>query len=243
MVLQVHYGDSVNALQRLWTRIRNCGKLNMVLQKQRGRLHERVMKIIEEKATMQELILNSWKKGETAREYLLSSPVFTKEKQSEYEKIWRKTVTEYEMERVDFTINDCGVVKETVGDEPNRFDIFYLEHKPSGWHYCRSMVQFSNGLVNLATHYTNIDRSAGGSACGLPWWPQNTRHIEDYEAIMKEEYAKAVAQIEKAFTGKPRVTQKLIASLDEQVREHTLCNAYHVSSMSEAWRIIEQMDI
>ena len=145
MALQVHYGDSVNALQRLWARIGTCGKLNMKVLYVRGK-------------TILETTLN--KEGKTQ---------YTGLTVEEYNSRWNVEAEVFDLDIASKMVEDACDKKYLRGWEEiteERYDEMLGVLPPEAW-------TVFNGLViwricewthyNITDHYAQYDGKFYGS--------------------------------------------------------------------------------
>lgn len=170
-----------------------------------------------------EQALKSWMNGHTREEFIESLGLIfdTLDKNTRrLTDIYEKVVVEYENKNGE-KINKNGVaIKPKV--------IHRIEHKPSDSVYEQRLYLFSNGLITSGHSWsTSINGYQGsGSPTSIPWHTHNKLTTENYAEDILKVRQFAVDWVEEKFANKPKVMQRLIDSIDEQM-DHNRFGGLH----------------
>ncbi len=167
-----------------------------------------------------EQALKSWMNGYTRQEFVESLGVdfdTLDKKTKRLTVIYEKVVIEYENN------NGGNINKNGVAIEPKV--IHRIEHKPTKSVYEQRLCLFSNGLMSSG-HSWSTGYSGSGSPTSIPWHTHNKLTTENYAEDILKVRQFAVDWVEDRFAKKPKVKQRLINSIDEQM-DHNRFGGLH----------------
>ena len=205
----------------------------MAIMQQRGALLGRVMRHAEERVEKGKPMLEAWKQGFTEMEFrLMSGEDLFDERYGrnmipghcKTSDLWESTIVAYERQFQDLTDNGMPAVSMIGAKEATEWTVFFLNHKPSKCYLHRNLVLYSNGLMTTGHDFGY--RTGGG--CGGAWLPNHldrkSKHeglrpmlVSDYKEHIENIYQDGLKWITKNFKDKPKVRQRMLDSLDEQM--------------------------
>ena len=206
--------------------------------------------LLKEKEDKEKRILEFWAEGYTEREYReLNGEEYNDSwygHDDEIHKQWKKVVVKHE--RKFQRLTDCGMPEDNWAKD-EEWNVFFLEHKPSKFQYRVSLMKYSNGIMTSGSRYSSGPPSYQGSASGawLPYWVSRLTNyhslmtIDEYEKHIYAIHADALKIIDRFFEKKPKVRQKMIDSLNEQMNHDKFRGLhYENASAKHIARVLEE---
>tara|TARA_B110000196_G_scaffold216301_1_gene185737 strand:+ start:192 stop:845 length:654 start_codon:yes stop_codon:yes gene_type:complete len=205
----------------------------MAIMQQRGALLGRVMRHAEERVEKGKPMLEAWKQGYTEMEFrLMNGEDLMCERDNrnmipghcKTHDLWESTIVAHERQFQDLDDGGMPAASMIGAKEPTEWTVFFLNHKPSGNSLHRNLIMYSNGI--MSTGYDYSGPTSGG--CGGAWLPYYMDRKSDWEShrpMLVSDYKEHIEKIhqdgldwiEKHFKDKPKVRQRMLDSLDEQI--------------------------
>tara|TARA_B100000282_G_scaffold292924_1_gene267407 strand:+ start:7089 stop:7727 length:639 start_codon:yes stop_codon:yes gene_type:complete len=200
--------------------------MTILKQRNSGWLMKKVEKELEKTADEASAMLEAWKNGITELQFRIDSgeelprhgerPILPNH--CKKHDLWKRTIIPYEQQFQNLDDNGMPAISMIGANGPLEWTVFYLHHKPSKCHYHRNLILYSNGM--MSTGYEEWHRTGGG--CGGSWIPgylpnSEVKWVSDYEEHIEKIHQDGLDWIERNFKDKPRVRQRMLDSLDEQM--------------------------